>query len=66
MTHLATLERRAEWLKKRLNEAAAQGRNLTHDQRELEALRWALARCSSLTDAEPTISVGDAQAEAQT
>ena len=40
--HLRVLERRKAYLNKRIDEAARQGKNLTHDRHEAEALDWAI------------------------
>lgn len=39
---LASLYRRLAWLKKRVGEANVDGRQLTYDQAEIEALEWAI------------------------
>ncbi len=39
---MACLEKRATWLKKRIREAEDDGRRLTYDSQELDALEWAL------------------------
>lgn len=41
---IGTLERRAEYLQKRIGNASRAGRDLTFDKRELSALRRAIER----------------------
>lgn len=41
--HLRVMERRKDFLLRRVNQAAKdQGKNLTHDRHEAEALEWAI------------------------
>lgn len=40
--HLRVMERRKDYLLKRIDEASKQGKNLTHDRHEAEALEWAI------------------------
>lgn len=40
--HLRVLERRMGYLKKRIQRGIQEGRVLTHDQHEVDALEWAI------------------------
>lgn len=40
--HLRVMERRKEYLRKRIDEAARAGKTLSHDQHEVDALEWAI------------------------
>ena len=40
--HLRVMERRKNFLLRRVNEAAKKGSDLTHDRHEAEALEWAI------------------------
>lgn len=40
--HLRVLERRASYLKRRIEQGRREGKNLSHDQHEVDALEWAI------------------------
>lgn len=40
--HLRVLERRKSYLLKRIDQAAREGKDLSHDRHEAEAIEWAI------------------------
>lgn len=45
--HLAVLDRRARFLQSRIERGKRDGKNLTHDVHEMEALEWAIYQLES-------------------
>ena len=45
--HLAVLDRRARFLQSRIERGKRDGKNLTHDVYEMEALEWAIYQLES-------------------